>query len=74
MDAVLESERGAWAVEVKTGSYSFPTWSGCSFCRRYPKFRPVSSPAGGRSQPDIPGVARVSWVDFLSGRSPLDVA
>lgn len=74
VDAVLESERGAWAVEVKTGSGTSHDPTGMlEFCRRHPKFRPLLVTGGeAGTYPDIPGVARVSLVDFLLGRSPLD--
>lgn len=74
VDAVLESDRGAWAVEVKSGSYTSHDLTGLlEFCRRYPKFRPLLVTGGEEGRDlDIPGVARISWADFLLGRSPLD--
>jgi uncharacterized protein len=69
VDGVLEGTWGAWAVEVKTGSYQVHELSGLlEFVRRYPGFRPlVICDTQDRATADRAGVASVSWQDFLAG-------
>ena len=42
VDWVLDGSWGAWAIEVKTGTYRPQDLRGLmEFCRLYPKFRPL---------------------------------
>lgn len=67
VDAIIEGSWGAWAVEVKTGSFGSQQLKAVlEFCRRNPKFQPlvITSP-GNEEQVQRHGLAAVSWKGFL---------
>jgi predicted AAA+ superfamily ATPase len=67
VDAVTEGSWGAWAIEIKTGSFSAADLRGLlEFTRRVPKYRPllVCDPAELPAATRL-GVAAKSWQDFL---------
>jgi len=67
VDAVTEGSWGAWAIEIKTGSFSAADLRGLlEFTRRVPKYRPllVCDPAQLPAAARL-GVAAKSWQDFL---------
>ena len=72
VDGVIEGTWGAWAVEVKTGSFETHDLKGVlEFCRRNPRFRPLvlhgpeGVAAARRAQ-----VASMPWERFLLSRPP----
>jgi predicted AAA+ superfamily ATPase len=69
VDAVTEGSWGAWAIEIKTGSFAAVDLRGLlEFTRRAPEYRPLlvcdrdQLPAAERL-----GVAAQSWQEFLLG-------
>lgn len=67
VDGVTEGSWGAWAIEVKTGSYGAADLRGLlEFCRRYPRFRPlVLRGSEGASAAGRAGVQSMPWARFL---------
>ena len=72
VDGVIEGSWGAWAIEVKTGTYGAADLRGLlEFCRRYPRFRPLvltgpeGAPAAARA-----GVESMPWAKFLLSGPP----
>ncbi|MBN2573095.1 MAG: ATP-binding protein [Deltaproteobacteria bacterium] len=72
VDGVIEGSWGAWAVEVKTGSFQTGDLRGLfELVRRYPKYKPLvvcdesSLPVAARAE-----IAAVAWQDFLLAGPP----
>lgn len=67
VDWVLDGSWGAWAIEVKTGTYRTQDLRGLlEFCRLYPKFRPLLLCNEGDEAPGRDGGVRTqSWASFL---------
>ena len=72
VDAITEGSWGAWAIEIKTGTFDATHLRGLmEFCRRHPRHRPlvVTSP-GNESRARHLGVAFISWPDFVLSGPP----
>lgn len=72
VDAVLDGDRGSWALEVKTGTFGAADVRGLlEFARRFPRYRPLlccdeaELPAAARL-----GVSAISWTRFLLDGPP----
>jgi predicted AAA+ superfamily ATPase len=67
VDFVSSGSWGAWAVEVKTGTYGPNALRGIlTFCRDHPEFRPVIVCDPGREAVAVEsGVRALSWPDYL---------
>lgn len=72
VDAVVEGDRGAWAIEIKTGAVQPGDLRGLlEFCRRYPRFAPlVLTGPSGYEVARRAGVEALAWTDFLLGMLP----
>lgn len=68
VDAVLEGDRGSWAVEIKTSRFESRDLTGLfEFSRRHPRFRPlVITQPGDEEIARRFGVEAVSWVEYLT--------
>jgi predicted AAA+ superfamily ATPase len=67
VDGVLDGSRGAWAIEVKTGSFGVADVRGLlEFTRRFPRYRPLllCDPSGLAAAARI-GVPAITWKRFL---------
>jgi hypothetical protein len=67
VDAVLDGSWGAWALEVKTGTFGLDDLRGLlEFTRRNPRYCPlVACDPAQVGRIERVGVAAVSWRDFL---------
>jgi len=67
IDCLIEGTWGAWAIEVKTGTFSAGGVRGLlEFTRRFPKYRPLilCNPDDLRAAARL-GVSATSWRQFL---------
>jgi predicted AAA+ superfamily ATPase len=67
VDGIIEGSWGAWAIEVKTGTFDATHLRGLmEFCRRHPRYRPllVTSPEDEPLAKRL-GVTCINWSDFL---------
>lgn len=67
MDAVVEGDWGAWAIEIKTGKFTLKDLSGLmEFVRRFPRFKPlVVCSSDGIPLAERAGVHVMDWRTFL---------
>jgi len=67
VDAVVDGSWGAWAIEVKTGSFASGDLRGIGeFVRRHPKYRPlVVCDDKARPVVERAGLESIEWIDFL---------
>lgn len=67
VDAVIDGDRGRWAVEIKTGPFEVNALRGLlEFTRRFPSFRPlVLCEPLDHAAAERAGVASMDWRDFL---------
>ncbi len=67
VDGVIESDQGAWAVEVKTGPFGASDLRGLlEFTKRFPRFQPLLlCDPGMLPAADRLGVPATSWKRFL---------
>lgn len=72
VDAIVEGSWGAWAVEVKTGSFGSQQLKAVlEFCRRNPRFQAlVITGRGGEEHAQRHGLGAVSWSEFLLSGPP----
>ncbi len=72
VDAVFEGSWGAWAIEIKTGSFDLYDLRGLlEFCRRNTKFRPLIIAApGDEAIARFHGLQAISWKQFLVDGPP----
>jgi len=72
VDAVFEGSWGAWAIEIKTGSFDLYDLRGLlEFCRRNTKFRPLIITApGDEAIARRHGLQAISWKQFLVDGPP----
>jgi hypothetical protein len=67
VDGVLDSSRGSWAIEVKTGPFGAADVRGLlEFTRRFPRYRPLvlCDPSGLPAAARV-GVPAIGWKRFL---------
>jgi predicted AAA+ superfamily ATPase len=72
VDAVFEGSCGAWAIEIKTGSFDLYDVRGVvEFCRQNTKFRPLIITApGDEAIARRHGLQAISWKQFLVDGPP----
>lgn len=76
LDGVAEGDWGAWAIEVKTGSFSAGDVRGLlEFTGRHPKYRPlIVCDAGKEDRGKRLGALAISWKEFLLAGPPSNSA